>query len=175
MEEYYLMVVFEQLVQEVNSLVADEALVFASDEAVPWLLLESTKDIVVLGIELDLVLVEVVKQVICPQNLGDLYELIRVAVAMEERLFPKDHRGKHGTQTPHVQAVIVLLEVDEELWPFKVPRRDSDVVLRAGVVKLGEAPVDEPQLSKKCQHISSDLEHCYWGCRPVPSCSHGRS
>lgn len=37
----YLVVVSQQLVQEVNGLVADKALVFAGDEAVPWLLLEA--------------------------------------------------------------------------------------------------------------------------------------
>lgn len=142
----YLVVVSQQLVQEVDGLVAHEALVFASDEAVPWLLLESAQDIVVLGIQLDFVLVEVVKQIVGSEDLGDLDELIRVAVAMEERLFPEYHRRKHGTQTPHVQAVVVFLEIDQELRPLEIPRSNSNVVFGAGVVELGKAPIDKSQL-----------------------------
>ena len=142
------MVVSQQLVQEVDGLVADEALVLAGHEAVPRLLLEAAQDIVVLSIQLDLVLVEVVKQIVGPEHLSDLDELVRVAVAMEERLFPKDHGREHGTQTPHVQAVVVLLEVDEEFGPLEVARGNSYVIFGSGVVELGKTPIDKPQLSR---------------------------
>lgn len=39
--EAYLVIITQQLVEEVNSLVADEALIIGSDEAVPWLPLKS--------------------------------------------------------------------------------------------------------------------------------------
>jgi hypothetical protein len=146
MSKTYLVVVSQQLVQEVDGLVAHEALVFAGNEAVPGLLLESAQNIVVLRIELDFVLVEVVEQIVRSEDLGDLDELIRVAVAMEEGLFPKDHRRKHGTQTPHVQAVIVFLEINQQFGPLEIARGNSNVILGSGVVELGKTPIDKPQL-----------------------------
>lgn len=35
--------------------------------------------------------------------------LIIVVMTMKERFLPEDHAGKHATQTPHVQAVVVHL------------------------------------------------------------------
>lgn len=140
------MVVTQQLVEEVDGLVADEALVLRVDEAVPGLLLETAEDVVVLGVELDLVAVQVVEEVIGTQDLGDLDELVGVAVAAEEGFLAEDHRGKHGTETPHVQAIVVLLEIDEQLWALEVAGGDADVILRAWVVELCQTPVDEAQL-----------------------------
>lgn len=71
-----LVVISQQLVEEVNSFVGDKALVLRGDEAVPGLLLEATQDIVVLSVELNLVLVDVVKEIIGAKNLGDLDELV---------------------------------------------------------------------------------------------------
>lgn len=112
----------------------------------PRLLLEPAQDIVVLGVKLDLVLVEVVEEVIGTKDLCDLDKLIRVAAAVEERLLSEDHRGKHGTQAPHVQAVIVFLEVDKQFRPFEVAGGNTNVVLGPGVVELSETPVDQTQL-----------------------------
>ena len=142
-DDTYRMVVPQQLVQEVDGLVADEPLVLRVDEAVPGLLLEAAQDVVVLGVELYLVLVQVVEQVVSAEDLGDLDELVGVAVSVEEGLLAEDHGRKHGAKTPHVEAVVVLLEIDEQLGALEVARRDADVVLGAGVVELGETPVDE--------------------------------
>lgn len=106
------MIVPQQLVEEVDGLVADEALVLGVDEAMPGLLLEAAQDVVVLRVKLDLVLVEIVEKVVGAEHLCDLDELVGVAVAVEEGLLAEDHRGKHGAETPHVQAVVVLLEID---------------------------------------------------------------
>jgi hypothetical protein len=140
------MVVTQQLVEEVDGFVRDEPLVFGCNKAVPRLLLEATQDIVILSVKLDLVLVEVVKQVVSSEDLGNLDKLIRVAVAVEERFLPEDHRGKHGAQAPHVEAVVVLLEINQQLRTLEVTRRDTDVVLGSGVVELSQTPVDETQL-----------------------------
>lgn len=142
----YRMVVAQQLIQEINSFVAHEALVLRVDEAVPGLLLEAAEDVVILGVEFDLVLVQVVEQVVGAQDLGDLNELVGVAVAVEKGLLAEDHGREHGAETPHVQAVVVLLEVDQQLGTLEVARRHAHVILSAGVVELGEAPVNEPQL-----------------------------
>jgi len=152
----YRVVVPQQLIQEVDRFVADESLVLRVDEAVPGLLLEAAQDVVVLGVELDLVLVEVVEQVVGAKNLGNLDELVGVAVAMEEGLLAEDHGGKHGAETPHVQAVVVLLEVDEQLRALEVAGGDADVVLGTWVVELGQTPVDEAELRERLARQDSE-------------------
>lgn len=163
------MVVAQQLVQEVDRLVTDESLVLGIDKAVPGLLLEAAEDVVVLRVQLNLVLVNVVKEVVGAQDLCDLDQLVRVAVAVEEGLLAEDHGRKHGAEAPHVQAVVVLLKVDEQLRPLEVARGDTDVVLGAGVVELGETPVDQSQLDA----VSSGWGAVWEG--SIPCGSHGRS
>jgi len=72
----------------------------------------SGKNVVVLRIELNVILVQVIKELLSTQDLRDLNELVRVAVSMKERLFAEDHRGKHGAQGPHIERVVILLEVN---------------------------------------------------------------
>lgn len=143
------MVVAQQLVKEINSLVADKTLVVGVDKAVPGLLLEPTQDIVVLSIQLYLVLVQVVEQLVRAENLGNLYKLVRVRIAVEKRLLAEDHRGEHGSKGPHVQAVVVLLEIDQQLRALEIPGRDTDVVLSSWMVKLGQTPINQAQLQAK--------------------------
>jgi hypothetical protein len=68
---------------------------------------------------------------------------------VEEGLLAVDHAGKHAPETPHVEGVVVVLQVDEKLGTLKVARRHADVVLLIGVVKLGETPVDKPEEASK--------------------------
>ena len=56
------------------------------------------------------------------------------------------HARKHATQTPHVEGVVVLLKVHQKLGTFEVARRNSHIVLHAGVVELGQAPVNQTKL-----------------------------
>lgn len=140
------MVIPQQLVKEVDGLIADKALVLRVDKAVPRLLLEAAENVVVLGVELYLIAIQVVKQVIGAQNLGNLDELIGVTVAVEEGLLAENHGGKHGTETPHIQAVVILLEVDEQLRALEIARGNTDVVLSAGVIKFSQTPVNKAQL-----------------------------
>jgi len=142
----HLMVVSEQLIQKINGIVTDKALIVRVDKRVPWLLRIPAKNVVVLGIQLDVVLVKVVEQIFRPENLGNLDQLVRITVPVEKWLPSKDHRREHGAQRPHVERVVVLLEVDEQLRSFEVSRRNTDVVLGSGVVELGKAPIDQPQL-----------------------------
>lgn len=137
------MVIAQQLVKEVNSLVANESLVVGIDETVPRLLLKTSEDVIVLSIQLNLILIEVVKKFVGAEDLGDLDELVRVGVAVEEGLLAEDHGGEHGAQAPHVQAVVVLLEVDEQLRAFEVAGSDADIILGSGMVELGQAPVNQ--------------------------------
>jgi hypothetical protein len=65
---------------------------------------------------------------------------------VKERLLPKDHGCEHGTETPHVQTVVVLLEINQQLRTLKVAGCDAHVVLGPWMVELGQAPVDKAEL-----------------------------
>ena len=92
------MIVAEQLVQEVNCFGADESLVVLVDKALPALPRKSAEYVVVLGVKFNVVLVQIFKELVRTENLGNLDKLICVAVAVEEGLFPEDHGSKHGPQ-----------------------------------------------------------------------------
>lgn len=146
--DIYLMIVAQKLVEEINGLIADKPLVIGIDEAVPGLFLEAAEDVVVLSVELNLILVQVVKQVIGTQDLGYLDQLVAIRVAMEEGLFAEDHGREHRSETPHVQAVVVLLEVNQELWALEVAGSYAHVVFGARVVEFSQTPVNKPKLPK---------------------------
>ena len=74
------------------------------------------------------------------------YYLIVVIVSVKERLLAEDERGEHAAETPHVERVVVVLVVDEQLGALEVTRRYSHVVLLAWVVELGQTPIDQSQL-----------------------------
>ena len=56
------------------------------------------------------------------------------------------HWGKHAAITPHIKAIIIFLEVDQQLRSLKVSRGHTNIVFRLRVVELGKAPVNETQL-----------------------------
>mmetsp|Transcript_2849 Transcript_2849/g.8330 ORF Transcript_2849/g.8330 Transcript_2849/m.8330 type:complete len:231 (+) Transcript_2849:733-1425(+) len=67
-------------------------------------------------------------------------------MAVEEGLLAEDHAGEHAAQGPHVQPVVVVLQVHQQLRPFEVPAGHPHVVLFARMVELSQAPVNEAQL-----------------------------
>lgn len=75
-ESTYLVVVTQQLVEEIDSLITDESLIVGVDKAVPGLLLEAAQNVIVLCIQFDLILVQVVKQIIGAEDLRNLDELV---------------------------------------------------------------------------------------------------
>lgn len=141
------MVIAQELVQEINGLLADEPLVFSVDEAMPGLAGEAREDFIVLRIQLDLVLVQVLKQLLGTKDLGNLDQLVGVAVAVEEGLFAEDHRRKHRSQGPHVERVVVLLEIHQQFRALEVARCDSHIVLGAFVIELSQSPIDQTKLN----------------------------
>ena len=136
----YLVIVSQKLVQKVNGFVGHKSLVLGVDEAVPRLLGEAAQDVVVLRVEFYLVLVEVVEEIVGAENLCNLDELIRVAGAVEEGLLAEDHGGKHGAQTPHIQAVVIFLEIYQQLWAFEVAGSNLEEV--KSVPCFGQRRVD---------------------------------
>lgn len=52
------------------------------------------EDVVVLGIEFNIVLLDVKKQLVRAKDLGDFHQLVVIIVPMEERFFAKDLHTK---------------------------------------------------------------------------------
>lgn len=65
------------------------------------------------------------------------------------------HASKHCSQAPHIERVIVFLEVNKQLGAFEVARGNTDVVLSARVVELSQTPVDQTELRKMKQVVES--------------------
>ena len=82
-------------------------------------------------VQFQVVLVQVVEKLVCAQYLGNAHQLVVVIVTVEERLLLEDHPCKHTTKRPHIQGVVVLLKVHEQLWTFEVTGGDTDIVLLA--------------------------------------------
>jgi hypothetical protein len=139
-------VVSQKLVQEINSLVGNVALVLGVDKQMPALAGESSKNIVVLRIKLNIVLVEVIKELLGSKNLGNLDELVGVGVSMEEGFLAEDHGCEHSSERPEIKRVVVFLVVDEQLGTLEVTGCDAYIVLSSGVVELGKTPIDQSQL-----------------------------
>ena len=85
------MIISQQPIQKADRIRADETLVFWVDETLPALFWESSEDIVVLCIQLDVITIEIFKKIIRPKDFGDLDQLVRIAVTMEKRLLPENH------------------------------------------------------------------------------------
>ena len=77
--------------------------VLGVDELVPRLLGVLSEDVVVVRVQCHVVLVYVRVQLIRAQHLRDLNQLVIVVLALEERLFLKDHAREHAPERPHVQ------------------------------------------------------------------------
>lgn len=123
----------------------------------PGLLREAPNNVVVLGIKLYLVLVQVVEEVIGAENLGDFHKLIRIALAVEKGLLPEYHGRKHCSETPHIQAVVVLLEINEQLGTLEVSTRHTYVILGSRVVEFCQSPVDKTELRRSDERRSAML------------------
>jgi hypothetical protein len=59
------------------------------------------------------------------------------------------HTGIHAPQTPHVQTVIILLEIHQQFRALEVPRGDSNVVFRSWMVEFCKTPIDQTELIPK--------------------------
>jgi len=72
----YLVVVAEQLVKKVNSIVAHKTLVIGINKRVPGFLRVPGQNVVILRIQFNVILVQVVEKVLCSQHLRNLDELV---------------------------------------------------------------------------------------------------
>ena len=98
----YLVVVSQKLVQEINGCIRDKALVLRGDKFAPWLARISAENLVILNIQLQVVLLQVSKQLVSAQNAGNLDKLIVVVVSVEERLLAENLRYEFNTMNDRV-------------------------------------------------------------------------
>mmetsp|Transcript_12929 Transcript_12929/g.36903 ORF Transcript_12929/g.36903 Transcript_12929/m.36903 type:complete len:382 (-) Transcript_12929:17-1162(-) len=144
--EALLVIIPQELGHKVNGFLRHQVLILRRDELLPRLLRVTAQDAIEVGVQFKIVSVKVVEQLFGAEDLGNLHELVVVVMAVEEGLLAEDHPGEHAAQTPHVEGIVVLLQIDEELRAFEVTRGNADVVLSAGVVELRQTPVDEAEL-----------------------------
>jgi len=60
--------------------------------------------------------------------------------------FLTHHTSIHTPQTPHIQTIIILLEIDQQLRALEVSRSHPNVVFRSRVIEFGETPIDQSEL-----------------------------
>ena len=137
------MIITQQFVKKVDCIITDESLIVGIDESMPALLWKATKNIIVLRIKLDVVLVEIVEQVFRAEDLRNLHQLIAVAIAVKEWLLSKDHACKHRAKTPHIEAVVMLLEIYQKLRTLEISAGDANIVFGASMVEFCKTPVNE--------------------------------
>mmetsp|Transcript_14484 Transcript_14484/g.54680 ORF Transcript_14484/g.54680 Transcript_14484/m.54680 type:complete len:214 (+) Transcript_14484:214-855(+) len=136
----------EKLGHEIHRLFICNVRVPRANELGPGLLREVAEERLESRVKLQIISVEVLVQLVRSEDLRNLHQLVVVVGSVEEGLLPEDHSGKHAAQAPHVQGVVILAEIHEQLGSLEVPARDSDVVLSPWVIELREAPVDQPKL-----------------------------
>lgn len=143
------MVVSKHLAQKVQSFIRNKLVVLGVNEFSPrlaWDRLAGQK-IFVMRVQGQSVFVQVCVQLFGSKHFGDLYKLVIVVTALEERLALENHSRKHAAERPDVERVVVSLEVDEQLRSFEVPGGNSHIVLLARVIELCQAPVNKTQLA----------------------------
>mmetsp|Transcript_29998 Transcript_29998/g.71347 ORF Transcript_29998/g.71347 Transcript_29998/m.71347 type:complete len:291 (+) Transcript_29998:340-1212(+) len=121
-------------------------LIFVGDKFLPRLLGVPAENPVKVRIQLEVVRVEIMEQFLGAQHLGDLDQLVVVVVPMEERLLAEYHPREHAPQRPHIECIVVLLQVHQKLGTLEVPACHAYVVFPPRVVELRQSPVDQTQL-----------------------------
>ena len=99
-----------------------------------------------MGVESKAILVEILVKLLSAEHFGNLDELVIIVASLEEGLPLEDHAGKHASERPNVQRVVVRLKVYEQLGSFEISRCNADIVLLSWMVEFSEAPIDETKL-----------------------------
>jgi hypothetical protein len=138
-------VVLEQAIQKVDRGVVREVGVVGCHEFRVWPPRVPPDECFELRVQLDAVLAQVGVQVVRAQHARDLGELVVVVVAVEKGFAPKDEAGERGAQGPHVEAVVVVLQVDEEFRALQGGRRWVGV---RGVVRARRSSPPPPSIPR---------------------------
>ena len=95
----------------------------------------------------DLVASHVVQQCLRSHDINDFHQLVIVVLSLEESVHFKHEASEGAADCPHVEGVIVLLVLDEELGALVVARCDTHIIFLLGLVEICEAPVDQAQVA----------------------------
>mmetsp|Transcript_14153 Transcript_14153/g.26511 ORF Transcript_14153/g.26511 Transcript_14153/m.26511 type:complete len:211 (+) Transcript_14153:202-834(+) len=139
------MIVHQHPVYEIQHVQTHQMLILGSYELRPRFSRMPAQNVVKVRVQFLIVLVQIGEQAICAKHASDFHKLVVIVLAVEERLLAEYHARQHAPQTPNVQGVIIQLQVDQKLGTLVVSGGDSDIVLSVRVIKLGEAPINEPK------------------------------
>ena len=89
----------------------------------------------------------VFNEVLRAHRVNYLDQLIVVVRALEEGVHFKEETSEGASHSPHIQRVVVLLVLDEQLGAFVVAGGHTHVVVILGLVKVGQPPIDQSQVS----------------------------
>ena len=134
-------VVPQHVVQKIDGLLCHQRLVLVVYELIPRLFWVLAQDIVVVGIQSDIVLFNVSEKVISSKDFRNFHQLVVIVFALEEWLLLEDHTSEHASQGPYIEGVIISLEIDQQLRSLEISGRNSDVVLLLRVVEFGKTPI----------------------------------
>lgn len=143
------MVILKHSAQEIKCVFSTQSLVIGFDEFRPWLGSVLTYKFVIVIIKSHIILFQILEKSLSSEDLTNLYQLISVTITHEERLFFENlclwknyHRGKHSTCWPHIEGIIVVVVVNQQLWSFEISWGDSYVVVLSHMIKLCQSPID---------------------------------
>ena len=139
------MIVFQEIIQQINCFCRDKCRVAVLDKGLPWLTRGGFDEIVIVRVQVNVVLFQIGKELVCTQDICDLHQLVIVVLAMEKGFDLEDKGAQHTAQAPQIQTVIVHLHVDQKLWALKVATGHPDIVLGSGVIKFSQTPVNQSQ------------------------------
>mmetsp|Transcript_39283 Transcript_39283/g.99006 ORF Transcript_39283/g.99006 Transcript_39283/m.99006 type:complete len:296 (+) Transcript_39283:247-1134(+) len=100
-------------------------------------------------IQHDAVLVQIGVELLGSEHSCNADQLIVVVTTMEEGLLPENNASKHTAQTPHIQAIVIVLEVDQKFRSLEVATGHTHVIELILVVELSQAPIDESEFSQR--------------------------
>mmetsp|Transcript_11268 Transcript_11268/g.24451 ORF Transcript_11268/g.24451 Transcript_11268/m.24451 type:complete len:303 (+) Transcript_11268:518-1426(+) len=121
-------------------------LIFVRDKLLPRFFRVPPQNPIKVWVQFQVIGIQVMKQLLRPENLRNFDQLIVVIMSVKERLLPENHPREHTSQTPHIQRIIILLQIHQQLRPLEIPARHTDIILPPRMVKLGQPPINQPQL-----------------------------
>ena len=140
------LIVCKHLPQEVEALLRHQRLVVLVDELLQVHSRIAFKNFSDWCRNINFVLFDICLKFVGPHDFSDFNKLIIVVRALEERVDLENHASHRTAKRPDVQRIVVELILDKELRSLVISGGHPHVVLLAGFVKVGQAPVDQPQI-----------------------------
>lgn len=95
----------------------------------------------------ELVASHVVQQGLGSHDVHDFHKLVIVVLSLKESVHFEHEASERAANCPHVERVIVLFVLDEELGALVIARCDTHIIFLLRLVEICEAPVDQAQVA----------------------------